>query len=80
MHCNPCFNLFILHDNSFDNQGSRMNKNAFLCFDIISFTIKLPDDRRDITKYVASLAILAHYLSILYHVVSCLKASHNKQY
>ena len=22
MHHNPCFNLFILHNSSFDNQGS----------------------------------------------------------
>ena len=24
-HHNPCFNLFILHNNSFDNQGSEIN-------------------------------------------------------
>ena len=36
VHHNPCFNLFILHDNSFDNQGSKTNKNdIFLCFDIL---------------------------------------------
>ena len=36
VHHNPCFNLFILHDNSFDNQGSEINKNdIFLCFDIL---------------------------------------------
>ena len=22
---NPCFNLFVLHNNSFDNQGSEIN-------------------------------------------------------
>ena len=27
VHHNPCFNLFILHNNSFDNQGSEINKN-----------------------------------------------------
>ena len=26
VHHNPCFNLFILHNNSFDNQGSEINK------------------------------------------------------
>ena len=26
-HHNPCFNLFIIHNNSFDNQGSEINKN-----------------------------------------------------
>ena len=32
-------NLFILHNNSFDNQGSEINKNdIFLRFDILSFT------------------------------------------
>ena len=34
VHHNPCFNLFIFHNNSFDNQGSEINKNdIFLCFD-----------------------------------------------
>ena len=27
VHHNPCFNLFILHNNSFDNQGREINKN-----------------------------------------------------
>ena len=27
VHHNPCFNLFKLHNNSFDNQGSKINKN-----------------------------------------------------
>ena len=32
---NPCFNLFILHNNLFDNQGGQINKNDdFLRFDI----------------------------------------------
>ena len=26
VHHNPCFNLFILHSNPFDNQGSQINK------------------------------------------------------
>ena len=38
VHHNLCFNLFILHNNSFDNQGSEINKNdIFLRFDIPSF-------------------------------------------
>ena len=32
MHHNPCSNLFILHNNSFDNQGSEINKNIFFMF------------------------------------------------
>ena len=33
------FNLFVLNNNSFDNQGSEINKNdIFLRFDILSFT------------------------------------------
>ena len=33
---NPCFNLFMLHNNSFDNQGSEVNKyDIFLRFDIL---------------------------------------------
>ena len=27
VHHNPCFNLFILHSNPFDNQRSEINKN-----------------------------------------------------
>ena len=27
VHHNPCLNLFILHNNSFDNQESEINKN-----------------------------------------------------
>ena len=39
VHHNPCFNLFILHNNSLDNQGSEINKkDIFLRFDILSFT------------------------------------------
>ena len=39
VHHNPCFIIFILHDNSFDNQGSEINKNnIFLRFDILPFT------------------------------------------
>ena len=26
-HHNPCFNLFMLHSNPFDNQGSKINKS-----------------------------------------------------
>ena len=37
MYHTPCFNLFILHNNSCDNQGSEINKNV-LRFDILSFT------------------------------------------
>ena len=39
MHHNPCFNLSILLNNPFDNQGSEINKNdIFLRFNILSFT------------------------------------------
>ena len=39
VHHNPCFNLFILHNIPFENQGSEINKNdIFLGFDILSFT------------------------------------------
>ena len=38
VHHNPCFNLFILHNTPFDNQGSEINKNdIFLRFDILSY-------------------------------------------
>ena len=38
MHHNPCFNLFIVHNIPFDNQGSEVNKNdIFLRFDKLSF-------------------------------------------
>ena len=31
VHHKPCFNLFILHNNLFDNQGSEINKNNMFC-------------------------------------------------
>ena len=31
VHHKPCFNLFILHNNLFDNQGSEINKNDIFC-------------------------------------------------
>ena len=40
VHHNPCFNLLILHNNSFASQGSEINKNGiFLRFDKLSFFI-----------------------------------------
>ena len=43
VHHNPCFNLFILHNNLFDNQGSEINKNdIFLRFDIAFYKNFLP--------------------------------------
>ena len=30
-HNKPCFNLFILHNNLFDNQGRKINKNEIFC-------------------------------------------------
>ena len=42
VHHNPCFNLFILHNNSFDNQGSQISKNdIFLRFDMETHNIVL---------------------------------------
>ena len=40
MHHYPCFNLFMLHSNSIDNQEIQVNKNFFFffCFNIVSFT------------------------------------------
>ena len=37
VHHNPCFNVFIFHKNSFDNQWNEMNEhNSFLRFHILS--------------------------------------------
>ena len=37
VHHNPCFYLFILHNNSYNNQGSEINKKGiFLRYDILS--------------------------------------------
>ena len=48
VHHNHCFNLLILHNNSFDNQGSEINKNdIFLRFDKLSFT------KRCVTRFRA---------------------------
>ena len=47
VHPNPCFNLFMLHNNSFDNQGSEINKNEtfrhIVCY---SFIISLFETKR----------------------------------
>ena len=32
VHHNPCFNLFILHHNSFDNQESEISQNDIFYF------------------------------------------------
>ena len=84
---NSCFSLFILHNNSFDNQGSEINNDIFLRFDILSFTNVLPGDGRSIFQNVASLNIPAHdVINVLYyelsscHVISYLKTSHKYQY
>ena len=40
VHHNPSFNLFILDNIPFHNQGSKINKNhIFLRFDILSFNV-----------------------------------------
>ena len=31
VHHKPCFNLFRLHNNLFDNQGNEINKNNIFC-------------------------------------------------
>ena len=31
VHHKPCFNLFLLHNNSFDNQGSEINNSDIFC-------------------------------------------------
>ena len=43
VHHDPCFNLFLLHNNSFDNPGSEINKNdVFLLFLDILSNVTLP--------------------------------------
>ena len=47
MHHILCFNLFMLHNNSFDNQGSEINKNSIFnifthCLLWISFLLYKP--------------------------------------
>ena len=37
VHHNPCFNLFILHSNPFDNQGSEINKNDI--FNVLTYCV-----------------------------------------
>ena len=40
MHHNACFNLFMHHNNSFDNQGSEINKNDIFCISTYSLSRK----------------------------------------
>ena len=37
MHHNPCFNLFILYNNSFDNQGSEINEIKTTLFYVLTY-------------------------------------------
>ena len=49
MHQNPCFILFILHNNSFDIQVNEINKNEiYLLFSILSCKnfLLLPREQR----------------------------------
>ena len=49
MHQNPCFSLLILHDNSFDSQGSKINKNdIFLRFDIQNYITNIQKYRTEL--------------------------------
>ena len=58
MHHNPCFNLFILHSNPFDNQGSEINENdIFLRFNILPFTR---------TLYIKNIYIKTNIYNIIY--------------
>ena len=43
VHHKPCFNLFILHNKLFDNQGREINKKTIFCtFQHIVFYCQLP--------------------------------------
>ena len=51
MHHDPCFNLFILHSNPFENEGSEINKSdIFLRFDNIKLIEKIGKQRKLGTK------------------------------
>ena len=64
VHHNPCFNLFILHNNLFDNQGSEINKNdIFLRFDM-SFTKTY--------IYIYTFSYCLQHCNIYYFVSQCM--------
>ena len=54
MHHNPCFNLFILHNNSFDNQESEINKNDFFTFRHTVFYKNFLPTTKKVVVYKAS--------------------------
>ena len=62
VHHNPCFDLFILHDNSFDKQGSEINKNdIFLRFDILSIYKKFLPTTHSINLYLAIIGLVLDF-------------------
>ena len=71
LHHNPGFNLFVLHNNSFDNQGSKINKNdVFILFVILSFT-KLSSNSFFLSIHKKATNNTKVFLHILVNVFSC---------
>ena len=65
VHHNPCFNLFILHNNSFDNEGSEINKNDFFYVSTYCLLQKLSSYLCIILEWRASVLWKQKYLKHL---------------
>ena len=63
---NPCFNVFILHNNSFDNHGSQINKNdkndIFLRFDILYVTKEVFPNTHSINLHLPIIALVLDFV------------------
>ena len=67
LHHNPCFNIFLLHHDSLDNQGRKINKNdVFLRFNILSFTTSF-----QATFFVEFLIFFFFFFVILHILAKC---------
>ena len=70
MHHKPCFNLFILHNNLFNNQGSEINKNDIFCKfpHTVFYENFLPTLLYSLSLYITYIYIIYIYILYIYNV------------
>ena len=62
VHHNPCLNLFILHNNSFHNQGGEINKRHFFTFRHIIFYKIVLATTHSINIHLAIIALVLDFV------------------
>ena len=70
MQHKPCFNLFILHNNLFNNQGSEINKNDIFCKfpHTVFYENFLPTLLYSLSIYITYIYIIYIYILYIYNV------------